>query len=186
MTAPHVRSAFDVAFWLLDQALNHNEYLQPQKVQRLLYLAQGYYAVAYSGQALMPAVFVAEEMGPVEPNVFMAFSRGRPDIDLDMVLPQQVEMFLESIWRKFGHHSVDYLNRLCKETQCYQKARLNGRGRIKLADMRDAFTKGDKTPGVGQVVRSKIMRSHTGRAVAVKSWLPGLKQAPGKAKSNVG
>ncbi len=183
---PHVRSAFDVAFWYLDQALNHNEYLQPQKVQRLLYLSQGYYAVAYSGQALMPAVFVAEEMGPIEPNVYMSFSRGRPDVDIDVNMPQQVEMFLEGVWRKFGHHSVDYLNRLCKDTICYQKARLKGRGLIALEDMRSSFTKGDNAPGVNQVVRSKIMRSHTGRAVAVKSWLPGLKQAPGKQKSSVG
>ena len=30
-----VSNAFDVAFWFADTALNENEYLQPQKLQRL-------------------------------------------------------------------------------------------------------------------------------------------------------
>ena len=33
-----VTNAFDIAFWFADTALNENEYLQPQKLQRLLFL----------------------------------------------------------------------------------------------------------------------------------------------------
>ncbi len=32
-----VESAFDVAFWFADVALNENEYLQPQKLHRLMF-----------------------------------------------------------------------------------------------------------------------------------------------------
>lgn len=82
-----IETAVDVAIWFADQALNHNEYLQPQKLQRLLYLAHGYYAVAFKGHTLMPAFFVAEEMGLVEPNIFKVFAKGRPDVDTNLFLP---------------------------------------------------------------------------------------------------
>ena len=94
-----VQSAFDVAFWLSDTALNCNEYLQPQKLQRLLFLCQGYYTVVYPKRGLMPAHFVADEIGPIEPNVFLAFTRGRPNIDVDLFMPHEVETFLDPIWR---------------------------------------------------------------------------------------
>ncbi len=98
-----VESAFDVAFWFADMALNENEYLQPQKLHRLMFLAQAYYAVANSGRRLMPAVFVAEEFGPIEPTIYKAFSKGRPDVDVDLIMPEDVESFLRGIWRRFGH-----------------------------------------------------------------------------------
>ena len=50
-----VENAFDIAFWFADTALNENQYLQPQKLQRLLFIAQAYYTVAFNGRKLMPA-----------------------------------------------------------------------------------------------------------------------------------
>ena len=50
-----------MAFWFCDRALNDNEYLQPGKLQSLLYLSQAYYATAYNGKKLVPAIFVADE-----------------------------------------------------------------------------------------------------------------------------
>ena len=94
-----IDTAVDVAVWFCDQALNHNEYLQPQKLHRLMFLAQGYYAVAYGGRKLMPAVFVADQMGPIEPNVYKVFTKGRPEVDVDMFLPDEAEALLISIWR---------------------------------------------------------------------------------------
>ena len=105
-------STFDVAFWFADTALNNNEYLQPQKLHRLLFLSQAYFSVAYGGRKLMPAVFIAEEGGPVEPKMYKAFSKGRPDVDAELFLPQEVESFLESIWRRFGHHSPEIISRI--------------------------------------------------------------------------
>ena len=173
--ASAVDSSFEVAFWFMDQALNHNEYLQPQKLHRLLFLAQSYYAVAYAGKKLMPSVFVADELGPIEPNLFKAFSKGRPEMDLDPLPGQQVEMFLDSIWRRFGHHSVEHLTKMCKENTAYQNAYREGvRSEIKVSDMKEAFRKPDNAPDISQVVRPKVMRSASGRPVAVKSWIPGL------------
>ena len=57
-----VESCFEIAFWFLDRALNDGEYLQPPKLQRLMYLAQAYFAVVQNGAKLMPATFVAHDM----------------------------------------------------------------------------------------------------------------------------
>jgi len=66
--AAEVNNAFDVAFFFADTALAENEYLQPQKLQGLLFLSQAYFAVAFEGRKLMPAVFVADERRPLEPK----------------------------------------------------------------------------------------------------------------------
>ena len=132
-----VKSAFDVAFWFADTALAENEYMQPQKLQRLLFVSQAYYAVAYPKRKLMPAVFVADEMGPVEPNVYAAFSKGRPDLDVELFLPHDVDTFLSSIWRRFGHYTIDRLNELTNETLAYKQARTRGdRAEIPIETMR--------------------------------------------------
>ena len=170
------QSAIDVAFWFTDHALNQNEYLQPQKLQRLLFLAQAYYAVAFDGRKLTPAVFVADEMGPIEPNVFKAFSKGRPDIDPDLFLPIEVDEFLDAVWRRFGHHSVDHLTRLSKQTTAYRRAFRKGRrAEISLNSMRLSFIRNEETPNVEGVVKPKMMRSQEGKAVPVKAWVPGPK-----------
>ena len=176
-----VENAFDIAFWFADTALNENQYLQPQKLQRLLFIAQAYYTVAFNGRKLMPAVFVADEMGPIEPNIYLAFSKGRPEIDARLFLPHDVETFLEGIWRRFGHHSAERLNKMIKETTAYKQAYKNApRTEIPLDAMRLSFARAEKTPGVAQVVKPKILRTQSGKAVTVKAWVPGTTPAAKK------
>lgn len=171
-----VKSAFDVAFWFADTALAENEYLQPQKLQRLLYLSQAYYAVAFKGRILMPAVFVADELGPMEPNIYLAFSKGRPDVDVELFLPHEVDAFLAGIWRRFGQFSMERLNELTNESIAYRQARSIGdRAEITIAAMRQSFTRDPKAPGAAQVVKPKIMRTQEGKPVVVKAWVPGSK-----------
>lgn len=168
-----VESIFDIAFWFSDTALNQNEYLQPQKLHRLMFLSQAYFSVAYGGKKLMPAVFIADDLGPIEPNVYKAFAKGRPDIDVDLFMPEEVEAFLESIWRRFGHLSPERLSQMTKETQAYTQAYKKGR-RTEIAHqaIRLSFTRGRETPAVDQVVKPKVMRLQSGKPVAVKGWKP--------------
>ena len=49
MEIPPAESVFDVAEWFLDAALNDGEYLQPMKMQYLMFLSQGYYAALTQG-----------------------------------------------------------------------------------------------------------------------------------------
>ncbi|MCC7016535.1 MAG: hypothetical protein IT564_04970 [Rhodospirillales bacterium] len=174
-----VDSAFDIAFWLLDTAERSCERLQPQKLQRLLFLSQAYYGVAFEGRKLMPAVFVADERGPLEPNVYIAFSRGRPKLDVELFLPFEVETFLEALWRRFGHYTADRLTRMTKETIAYRQAFQRGRrAEITFEAMRLSFARGAEAPAVEQVIKPKVMRTQSGRPVAVKAWNP-LAKPPG-------
>ena len=176
-----VDNAFDVAFWFADTALNENEYLQPQKLQRLMFIAQAYYSVAFNGRRLMPAAFVADEMGPIEPNIYIAFSKGRPKVDAQLFLPYEVETFLDGIWRRFGHHSTERLNSMTKDTSAYKQAYKRGnRAKISLDAMRLSFARAEKTPGVAQVIKPKIFRTQSGKPVTVKAWNPGATSAAKK------
>lgn len=176
-----VKSAFDVAFWFADTALHDNEYMQPQKLQRLLFLAQAYHLVAFDGRKLMPAMFVADELGPIEPNVYAAFSKGRPDIEVDIFLTSDVEAFLSSIWRRFGQLTAERLTRLTNATLCYKQAVRRGRrAEIPLDTMRMSFARAETTPGIEQVVKPKILRTQSGRPVTVRTWVPGAKPSVGK------
>lgn len=168
-----VTSAFEIAFWYTDMAERSFEHLQPQKLQRLLFMSQAYYAVAFNGRKLMPAVFVADEMGPLEPNVYAAFSRGRPQLDVDIFLPYEIESFLEALWRRFGHYAPDRLTRMTKETIAYRQALKRGqRAEITIESMRLSFSRGNEAPALEQVVKPKVMRTPSGRAVMVKAWNP--------------
>jgi len=167
-------SAFDVAFWFADTALNDNEYLQPQKLHRLMFLAQAYYAILNKRNKLMPAVFVASEMGPIEPNIYAAFSKGRPDVEVTLFMPEGVEEFLDTIWRRFGHFSADRLTKMTKATAAFKEAYAKGkRAEITLDAMILAFSRAEDTPAADQVFRPKVLRSQTGRPVTVKAWVPG-------------
>ncbi len=168
-----VETTFDVAFWFADTALNHNEYLQPQKMQRLLFLAQAYFAVLYKGRKLMPAFFIADEAGPIEPTIYKAFQRGRPDVDSVYFLDPDAEEFLTNLWRKFGHHSADHLTRITKATSAYREAYRSGpKSEITFEAMRQAFTRAETTPAAAQVAKPKVMRTQEGKPVVVKAWAP--------------
>ena len=173
-----VSNAFDVAFFFVDIALSENTYFQPQKLQSLMFLSQSYYAVAYEGRKLMPAVFVADERGPLEPNIYMAFSKGRPDIDTDLFLHAEVESFLDAIWRRFGHMSTEKIIKMTKDTSAYKKAKNRGhRAEIFLSDVHESFIHAENTPGVNQVVKPKLYRTQSGKNVTVQKWMPGSKPA---------
>lgn len=177
-----VNSTFDVAIWYADQALNENEYLQPLKMHRLLYLSQAFYAIAYNGQKLMPAVFVADEQGPIEPTVYHAFSRGRPDVDVELFLATEVEVFLTSIWRRFGHLKPTQLTKLITSNTAYAVAlRKGNRTEIPLETMVMAFKAEaeKKETSVAKQFRGldgqRVMLTQSGDPVKVKSWMPGSK-----------
>lgn len=168
-----VDSTFDVAFWFLDRALDDKEYLQPQKLHRLLYLAQAYYAIAYNGRKLMPATFVADDLGPLEPTIYRAFELSRPAVD-PRPMPENAEHFLDSIWRRFGPHSVTHLTKtLCNHppyVEAYAKA---PREEITLAAMVKFYGAARQgTPTVQEVMRPRVMRSQDGRPVSVTKWMP--------------
>ncbi|MEE2999927.1 MAG: hypothetical protein VX693_08380 [Pseudomonadota bacterium] len=180
-----VDSIFDIAFWFTDRALNDNEYLQPSKLQYLLYLSQSYYAASYDGKKFFPAIFVAEEDGPIEPSLHRAWTRGRPNFDGITKLTDEISIFSDSIWRRFGHHSVEHLSKLCRRTPAYQSAYKRGvRAEIILEQMMEDITGAQDLPELKQVVKPKLVRSSsTGRAVEVKAWSPPILKKKNTSKN---
>ncbi len=178
-----VPSSFEVAFWFLDRAMEDHEYLQPQKLHRLLYLAQAYFGVLQHGAKLMPATFVAADEGPVEPTLFRAFARGRPMIDLTPIdeVPSHI---LDSVWRQFGAHSVDYLNKLIRRHPPYADAlaaapntEISYEGMVEFYGTQGLTRKqsavvAQDAPSASKVLRPKVMRNHSGKPVSATRWMP--------------
>lgn len=182
-----VKSCLDVVFWLSDQALNDREYIQPAKLHRLLYLSQAYFAVAYGGRKLMPATFVTDAFGPVEPTVFHAFAYGRPTMIEGNVLSDQVAHFLDGIWRRFGPYTADQLTKKLAEHAPVAMALAKGLNEeIPFADMVKYYAEeaaqrnrpASPVDSIDQVMKPRVLRSQTGKPVAVSAWKP--KAAPGK------
>ncbi|MGB0750229.1 MAG: hypothetical protein ACPGO3_15920, partial [Magnetospiraceae bacterium] len=105
-----------------------------------------------------------------------AFARGEPDVEIALVLGDQVENFLDTMWRRFGAKDMEQLNKLCQETEAYTAARSRGhRAEIPLRDMQKAYAPSARP--IPQTAGPKVMRSHDGRPVTVKSWAATLKPA---------
>ena len=163
MASCAVESSVDVAFWFVNRASAEDTYLQPQKLQRLLYLAQGFYAQENYGRKLMPATFVTHEFGPVEPNIFRIFESGRPMV-AEVPPPAEVDSFLERVWRRFGSHSVDRLTAVLTEQKPYRDAVAGGYGEeIPFAALTAAFELKEDD--------AQTVRTADGRRV--KKWVPG-------------
>ena len=170
--ASEVKTGFEIAFYFLNKAEINSDHLQPQKLQRLLFLAQTYYIIGYD-RALMPAVFVADERGPMEPNLFAAFSRGKPEIDVDTFLSDEIKNYLDAIWRRFGQINVEKLNNISKNSEAYQRALKRGiRSEITHDEMRESFNKTpNRSLGLSKD-KQKLMRNQTGKTVKVTAWSP--------------
>ncbi len=180
-----VKSSLDVVFWFNDRALNDREYLQPQKLHRLLYLAQAYFSIAYPGRKLMPAVFVTDEFGPVEPTIFHVFAYGPPHMVEPNRIPEPVDHFLDSIWRRFGASSADQLTQRVVQHIPVAEAMRKGVGEeIPFAEMLKFYSSEAAArrgaPPVDQVLRPRVMRSQGGKPVNVTAWRP--KTMPSKGE----
>ncbi len=158
-----VESTFDVALWFQDRARREDTYLQAQKLQRLLYLAQGYYSAMNYGRKLMPAIFVAQDLGPIEPNIFRVFEAGRPS--MQSTPPPVVENFLELMWRRFSHHTTEHLTSIIKSHDVYRLAYERGPGEeISFEAINEFFSAKD------QKAPPQSVRTADGRTV--KKWVP--------------
>lgn len=169
---PAAATSLDVAVWFLDRARIEDTYLQPRKLQCLLFLAQGHFIVLHKGRRLVPSVFLFDEGGPMEPNIYRIFENGRPNF-LESDLPDFVLTFLDAIWRRYGGLDAMRLDQLIARLGNTEAAiqRRDG-SEVGPAAMRRMFaTDGNAAPESAP----KVMRSHTGKPVTVKKWMPARK-----------
>ena len=171
---PAAPNSFDVAVWFLDRARAEDGYIQPRRLQCLLFLAQAHFVAIYKGRRLMPSVFLFDEGGPIDPNLYRAFEAGRPAYT-ENELPDYVLALLEGVWRRYAGFDTLRLDQLIarrgREEACIQ--RRDG-SEIGIAAMRRMF--GGSTEKKANPA-SKVMRSHTGRRVTVKKWTPARRTA---------
>ena len=166
MGSSAVSSTIDVAIWFSEQARRENDYIQPQKLQRLLYLAQGSFAAMNYGRKLMPATFVADETGPIEPTIYRLFEAGPPKIPLRRMRPE-IENFLSVIWRRYAHHTTEYLNQQIQNHPIYSRA--IKRGLFEEIDYESIvrFFTGKDRP----VIQTEQVKTEDGRTL--QKWVPG-------------
>ncbi len=108
---PASRSTFEVAYWFQLRCDSAGESLPPQRLHYLLYLTHAHYAAEHRGRKIMPATFLATEVGPVEPNVHLLFDGGRLAVEATSP-PGHVEDYLAEIWSRYGTKSVQQLQSL--------------------------------------------------------------------------
>lgn len=178
--APAARTAFDIAVWLLDRARADDMHLPLQKLHRLLFIAQAAYAgrADDTGGLLMPAVFVADEIGPIEPNLERLMVDGRPEELPAEALSRGAADFMEDIWRRFAHMPTERLNGLVVKNPAYAAALAAGRGTV----IAQSSMAGSFTPAPAKIAEDvRMLRSQNGSPVAVRAWRPG--PAPGAVKT---
>ncbi len=169
---PAVASSFDVAEWFIRQSKREHVHLSPLKLHRLMYLAQAGYAKRTAGEPLLPSMFVASELGPIEPNLYRAFEHGTPKVAVRDP-SEQVRNFLLLIWHKYGDKPVDALNRLMSADPAFKKAEAEGIGsEITLAMMKG----GEETAEPEKTAPLRFVRGKR-----VQQWLPPAARAPGES-----
>lgn len=139
---PAIRSTFDISSWLEARAVQAEKTLAPSTLMKLLYLCQAMYASDNKAAKMMPATFLATDVGPIEPDVFLALEQGVKISDTVEPSPA-VEEMLTAIWDSYASFSEEELDVLL-DTDIALKA-AKGRGRnseILIGDMAGAYPGG--------------------------------------------
>ena len=196
---PAAATSFDIADWFQERAGAQDSYLQPRKLQCLLFLAQGHFAAAYQGRKLMPSVFVVDHAGPMDPNIYRAYEHGTPQITKSR-LDQPVLVYLDAIWRQYGGSDTETLNQTIAEFGANEPAVREANGaEVSIEIMCRMFAKSapPNKPASAPVPAPvpvpvpapayapayapakqgapQHVHAHTGRPVTVEKWIPGQK-----------
>lgn len=171
---PLAQSSFDVALFLMERAREGDLNVQPRKLQRLLFLVQVHYAAENGDGMLMPSVFIVDDNGPSEPNLYQAFEHGRPKL-MGAPLPEEADVFLDRIWDFYGGASPDQLQRIIDEC--------GGGGKV-LADKdgseitREAMRRMFAKRNLGPSKDIRVMRTQGEMPITVERWIPGQSKKP--------
>lgn len=101
-----------IADWYLIRAARDGEHLTQMKLQKLVYIAHGWY-LGLTGQPLISEQVEAWKFGPVIRSLYRYFADyGATPIPAPSspiaLIPQEIERFLEAIWIRYkGYDAVD-------------------------------------------------------------------------------
>ena len=153
MTIPATDTAIDIAYWFFNRAEKDGIYLETEKMQHLLFLAQIHFAMTYD---------------------MRMFAMARPFMP-PVKFPAKIDSFLESIWNKYGKTSLIGLEKLIKSNSAFKENCIAGT--INVIDLKavvDSFIKSSKAAQKNNAFsnnRKKVMLSQNG-PVVVSKWQP--------------
>ena len=174
MSVPAVNSALDVANWFFKQAEREEIYLENEKVQHLLFLAQVHYALLNNKDYLSPSLFICDDNGFTEPNLAKTLSFGRPLMNRPD-FPTQLNSFLTLIWKKYSPLSIRDLSSFIKNSPTYLDNYRMGQKNIVDVTSDSAQFKNHLTPAKFSQAEDgplkKVLISQNG-PVVVSKWQP--------------
>lgn len=169
MSIPATDSAIDVAYWFFERSEKDRQYLENERLYHLIFAAQLNYAQKFKGQVLVPSLFVCDELGFTEPNLFKMFSLGRPFMPV-VKFSDPIEAFLESIWQKYGKLNLFEFTQLIKNSTAYKECFTEGEKH--LINVNDILGKFKAAPvSKKENLRKKMLISQNG-PVMVSQWNP--------------
>jgi uncharacterized phage-associated protein len=176
---PAVPTSFDIAIWFLDRARADDTYLQPRKLQCLLFLAQAHYAAGHEGWPLMPAFFVVDDSGPLDPNVYQALQNGRPNMQENPLAPDVLK-FLEAVWNRYKYSDALRLDQLIVRRGIDEVSVCNrDQSEVTLTAMQRMFGAGSSQKNKNRIVGPTLAETATGRKVTITKWSPARKKTAG-------
>ncbi|WP_169569277.1 hypothetical protein [Sneathiella limimaris] len=149
---PAIRSTFDVVSWLQSQAEQTEIDLSPSVLMKLLYLSQAVFAAENKKAKLIPATFLATDVGPIEPDLFIALEQGIA-VDGAVDPSPAVEEVLGGVWESYSGMTDEMLSDILNNDVAIKTARQKGRNsEILIEDMVSAYPGGLKALlGMSQV-----------------------------------
>ena len=176
---PAAPTSFDIAIWFLDRARAEDTYLQPRKLQCLLFLAQAHFAAAHEGRALMPSFFVIDDSGPLDPNVHQTLQNGRPDFAESEIVPEIVK-FLVAVWDRYKNADALRLDQLIARRGADEEAVCNrDQSEVTLLAMERMFGAGGSGKSKSKITGPTLAETATGRKVTITKWTPARKKTAG-------
>jgi len=139
---PAIRSTFDIISWLDNQCQQTGTVLPPSILMKLLYLAQALYAADNKKAKLMPATFLATDVGPIEPDLFLALEAGVKIADAVSPSPA-VEETLTAVWEAYSNLDDTQFDAVFDADVALKTAKARGRNcEILVGEMAGAYPGG--------------------------------------------
>lgn len=174
MAGSATNSAIEVAYWFIGKAEDEGIFLEDEKLQHLLFLAQVHFALTNNMELLMPSLFVCGENGFYEPNISVIFAQGRPYMP-PKKLPNKINEFLSKVWKRYAPLSVKELNLMIKSNSVYQNCHISGTQNIvPLKTIVENFAKDNNISRATSTYTStnkKVSYSQNG-PVVISKWTP--------------
>lgn len=174
MSVPAVNSSLDVANWFFKKSESEGFYLENEKLQHLIFLAQVHYALTNGLKYLMPCLFICDKSGFVEPGLSKTLSFGRPLME-NAVFSLEINNFLNLIWQKYATMSIRDLSEFIKCSETYIQNYQSGKKNIvELKNMTELFKSNLSNGAINHTIKTnnkKILISQNG-PVVVSKWQP--------------